>query len=97
MGILLYAVSTVWKKIRADGFSSTKFFNENLNFWLICLALNVLFAVVISIVPDFQNVLHSLGFAIEGDSLGGYVLLGIALATGSDKSAMTGPKLLEKK
>src|SRR5690606_7169840 len=97
LGILLYAVSTVWKKIRADGFSSTKFFNENLNFWLICLALNVLFAVVIAIVPDFQNVLHSLGFAIEGDSLGGYVLLGIALAAGSDNTAAIGPKLTEKK
>lgn len=97
LGILLYAVATVWKKIRADGFSSSKFFNENLNFWLVCLVLNILFAVVISIVPDFQNVLHTLGFAIEDDSLGGYVLLGIALAAGSDKTSVSGTKLTEKK
>lgn len=97
LGILLYAAVTVWKKIKAHGFSSSKFFQDNLNFWLICFALSVLFAVVITVAPDFQNILHGLGFAVEGDSPGGFVLLGIALAAGSDNTAVTGPKLTDKK
>lgn len=97
LGILLYAVSVVWKKIRADGFSFNKFFVENVPFWSICLAMNILLAIVIVVAPDFENVLKAFGFAIESDNAGGYILLGIALAMGSDRTAITGPKKLNTK
>lgn len=97
LGILLYAGVTVWKKIRQDGFSPTKFFGDNVPFWTISLALNVLFAIVITIAPDFSSVLHFFGFAIESDNVGGFILLGISLAAGSDKTMVSGSKKLNTK
>jgi hypothetical protein len=97
LGILLYAFATVWKKIRQDGFSIQKFVGENVPFWAICLVLNLLFAVVIVVAPDFAQVLHFFGFAIESDNVGGFILLGITLAAGSDKTMITGGKKLNTK
>lgn len=94
LGILLYAFSVVWKKIKQNGFSPKKFFNENKTFWLVCVAFNIVLAIVIAIVPNFDEVLRTLGFAIYDDNYGGYVLLGIALAMGSDNSKVSGDKKL---
>jgi hypothetical protein len=94
LGILLYAFSVVWKKIKQNGFSPKKFFNENKTFWLVCIAFNVVLAIVIAVVPNFDEVLRTLGFAIYDDNYGGYVLLGIALAMGSDNTKMSGDKKL---
>lgn len=94
LGILLYAFSVVWKKIKQEGFSAEKFFNENKQFWIVCIVFNVILAIVISVVPNFEEVLRTLGFAIYEDNYGGYVLLGIALATGSDNTNVSGQKKL---
>ncbi len=96
LGALLYALVSVWKIVQNEGFSGKKFFNDNKYFWLVCLALNLVFAIVIMVVPEFTEVLHTLGFAVEATNKGGYVLLGIALATGSDKTKITGNKTLKK-
>lgn len=94
LGILLYAFVSVWKKIKTYGFSSKKFFNDNVPFWAVCIALNIIFAVVIVVAPDFGDVLKFFGLAIESDNLGGFILLGVALAAGSDKTKISGSKNL---
>lgn len=91
-GILLYAVFTVWQKIRKEGFDANKFFNENKLFWGVCIALSLMFAFGLVYIEGFKTVVHSLGFAVEEDNQAGYVLLGSALALGSDKTKITGEK-----
>jgi len=96
LGIVLYALVTVWKKIKTDGFSGRKFFNSNKYFWLICIALGLILSITMFIVPEVDKILNGLGFAINENNPMGHVLLGIALATGSDKTKMTGNKQLNK-
>ena len=97
LGILLYAGYQVWGKASEEGFSPKKFFNDNLVFWLVCIGFNLLLSLLIALVPDSREILHALGFAVEADTFSGYVLLGIALATGSNKTPLTGSKNLQKK
>lgn len=97
LGILLYAATTVWKKAKQEGFSLEKFFVDNKLFWIVCLGLNFLLAITIAIIPESQEILHALGFAVDTDSQAGYALLGIALAAGSDKTKLTGTKELKSK
>jgi uncharacterized BrkB/YihY/UPF0761 family membrane protein len=94
LGILIYAFKEVWKKIQRDGFNRKRFFNENIAFWVVCIVLNILFAIAITAVPQFKEVLHTIGFAIENDNLGGFILLGYALGGGSDQTKITGSKTL---
>lgn len=95
LGALLYAGVTVWKKVKTEGFNGNKFFNENKYFWAVCIGLNLLLAITIAIVPEAEIVLHALGFAVDAATQSGYVLLGIALATGSDKTAISGKKTIK--
>jgi len=95
-GIILYAVVTVWKKIKTDGFNVNKFFNSNKIFWAVCMVLALIMAIGINHIDGFKTVIESLGFAIEGDTQAGFVLLGIALALGSDKTKVSGIKELNK-
>lgn len=95
-GILLYAVVTVWKKIKTDGFDVNKFFDANKIFWVVCAILALLMAVGINYIDGFKTVINSLGFAVDGDAQAGFVLLGIALALGSDKTKVSGAKQLNK-
>lgn len=93
-GVVLYAVMTVWKKIREEGFKWKKFVNDNKKFWFVGVVLHLLIAIATIIVPDVLTLLHSLGFAIEAEGGTGWVLLGIALAAGTDSSPF-GKKLRE--
>lgn len=96
-GILLYAVSTVWKKIKADGFDTTKFFNDNKKFWYWSCALHLLVSAATAIVPDVEVVLQAIGLAVDTSTKSGYFLLGITLAAGANKTKLTGVKTLDKK
>lgn len=95
-GILLYAVVQVWKKVKSEEFSLKKFFGDNKMFWGVCIVLSLLLSIGIVFVDGFKDVLHNIGFAVEDDNNAAFVLLGIALAIGSDKTVMTGSKKLNK-
>ena len=94
LGILFYAVFSVQKKIKKDGFSPRKFFVENKRFWIWGIILHMFISVFSVVIPDIVDLLHTLGFAIEEDSAGGWILLGVALATGTDKTSLSGSKKL---
>lgn len=95
-GILLYAVVQVWKKVKSEGFDLKKFFGDNKMFWGVCIVLSLLLSIGIVFVDGFKDVLHTIGFAVEEGNNAAFVLLGIALAIGSDKTKLTGQKTLNK-
>lgn len=96
-GILAYAVYQVWTKIRTDGFSMQKFFIDNKRFWLSGLALHFVISLGTLFVPEMLDIVNHLGFAIENATGSGWVLFGVALGTGTDKTKLSGIKNLNIK
>lgn len=97
LGISLYAVVSVWKKIRQDGFNAKKFFNDNKKFWIWGLVLHFLVSLVTIVVPDAVTLLQALGFAVEGSSSTGWILFGITLGSGTNNTNISGLKKLGQK
>ena len=95
LGMLLYAVSQVWSKIKQEGFNPNKFFNENKRFWIVGIAFLILIAITVMFVPDIDSVISMLGFNIQ-QTPAGWVLLGIAIASGTDTTKVSGQKTLNK-
>lgn len=96
LGVLIYAFFTVRKKIKEDGFSGSKFFNENVPFWAITISLNILLCIAIVVAPDFAELVGQF-IAIESTTKGGFIILGMTLAAGSDNTIITGKKTLTSK
>jgi hypothetical protein len=94
-GIVLYAVVTVWKKVgKLQEFDFKKFIKDNKLFWIVSVVLGFLLSLGMIHIDGFKDVAENLGFAVNGETQGGFVLLGIALGAGSDKSKVTGEKKL---
>lgn len=95
-GILLYVSFAIWGKLSSiKDFDIKKLLKENIKFWVASLIFGLLLSIGIVYVKDFIEVIHKLGFAVEDTNPMGFVILGIALGVGSDKSSVTGQKTLD--
>ena len=93
-GMLLYAVITVRSKIKEEGFVFKKFFKDNKWFWLSGISLHALVAIMTAIVPEITDLLYGIGFAIEDTSPGGWILFGVNIGGGADRTKLGGSKTL---
>lgn len=97
LGMALYAFMEIWKVIKLKDFDHKKFFGENIRFWIVCVILNFIISIILIAAPEFKDVLHTLGFAVDDKTNSGFILLGFALAAGTNSSKITGDKTLIKK
>lgn len=97
LGIFLYAGFTVYKKASREGFNGRKFFNDNWLFWLVCIGLHILIAITAIVQPDALKALEFIGFAVDDPETCAWVIFGISLAMGGDKTKITGMKTLSRK
>jgi len=97
LGMLLYAFIEVWKIIKLKEFNINKFFGENVRFWVVCILLNFVISIILIIEPAFKETLHSLGFAVDGETKSGFILLGFGLASGANDTKISGTKTLTSK
>lgn len=84
LGALVFTLYTVWDKIKAsNGFNHNKFFGDNKLFWIVVIVLHLTISVAVVIEPKLANAIQGVGFAIE-NNLMGYFLLGWFLAGGTN-------------